>query len=515
MKRSTFKDFLSEDKTHPANRTVGIQYVEQLDTDLFVYAMENLRNFRITEKMDGVNLTFGLDEDGRFFTSRESKNDSRRAYLAEEWGESGASNVFKAAHTALSMNEELIQTALKPGESIVIEILMGDQPNAIIYGKDGLSYVVFLKPFGNTPEDAVGRVTKALDGVKTTTNLLMVTTPDGVDLETKYVTHSWKFLPVKPIDPKLVEDLDFKDELAKLKKFMSLKNAVAMSKGMVLTNQQIINMPMTIVGGDNRDALKGEKRQLEFIVENQFRKPITDQVMKRFVDTVKPELQRENPEVPLNVEGIVFFDRESGLEFKIVDRATFAATNRFFFKVREIVKTTIKTDNPESHITDRGGIFGNGKMRVIQQLQVDGLDQPRNVGRILKKFLGTDPEHTLSNIATSLAGLDFNTVKRKSIAILNNTEDQLKKALTIFNEDWPNYTLTLANGKKVRYTDEVVNRTYMSFAESLAGVRKFRVELRKAKEMTDFIRIFFMTKIVEIHNKGTEDAESETTTDAE
>lgn len=498
MKQS-FKSYITEEKKHPSNRKVGIQYIESLDTDLFVYAVENLHSFRASEKMDGVALTCGVDDSGQLYTSRSTKGNTKKVYTADEWGTSGASNVFKVAHSAIEQHTNTLTSVLEPGESVVIEIIMGEQPNAIIYGKDDFSYIIFLKANENTDRSKIEMLGEAFFDKETTTRVDMVDTIDGKSTHTIQKTHKWRFTMPEYINQDLIKSVKAADELSKLKDFLAEDNSVAYGLGIPMTNKELSELSLTGVGKDIRADLKEERENLKEFIRDELRAPIIKKMMGQLVESVKPRLQKDNPIVPLGIEGIVFYDLSTGLEFKLVDQTVFAAVNRFFHKVREMVKTTTKTDKVDSHLTSRGGLFGAGKTRIANLLNIPGISQPRNVKRILNKFKGDTPEETVRNVAKSIHETNFHAVKRKSVAICNNTEAEIIRALDIFRRDHANYTLTLPGGDVVKYTDEIVRRTYMTFAETLQQVDQLKHDIKTSTNMEDYLKVMYWNKVLEVH----------------
>jgi len=80
----------------------GITHIDdqKLPIEKFLHVLKNLKNFEITEKVDGANLKFGLNMAGRFFTSRMGK-EGKEYFSEEEWGKEFKDTAFRSAHLAL------------------------------------------------------------------------------------------------------------------------------------------------------------------------------------------------------------------------------------------------------------------------------------------------------------------------------------------------------------------------------------------------------------------------------
>ena len=62
---------------------MSIQHIDDLDIKSFISAVRNIGTMQATEKLDGANLWFGLDDAGRLFTSRTGKRDDSARFYSE------------------------------------------------------------------------------------------------------------------------------------------------------------------------------------------------------------------------------------------------------------------------------------------------------------------------------------------------------------------------------------------------------------------------------------------------
>ena len=122
---------------------MGIKHLEDLSVDDFVKAMTDLDSFTVTEKVDGSNLVFGFDSDGRFYTSREHKG-GKRYYGEGEYQKAFWTTSFRSAHAFLQQNKETLYEVMGDNSAIEAEILYGRVPNTIPY-LDIVNKVVALR----------------------------------------------------------------------------------------------------------------------------------------------------------------------------------------------------------------------------------------------------------------------------------------------------------------------------------------------------------------------------------
>src|SRR5271157_257062 len=94
----------------------AITHIEDLPIREFIRTVEALKDKIVTEKLDGANLWFGIDDTG-FFTSREGKSPKRgRFYNVGDYPSTANSNSFRAAHVALEKVEPTIRKYFKSGD---------------------------------------------------------------------------------------------------------------------------------------------------------------------------------------------------------------------------------------------------------------------------------------------------------------------------------------------------------------------------------------------------------------
>jgi hypothetical protein len=493
--KQTFKQFV-------ANLREGIDHLEDLSLEDFISAVKNIHKMNATDKLDGVNLWLGLDDSGRLFTSREGKNrKANRFYSQDDFKDVSAHNGMRAAHEALMKHETEIKSAMKPNDIIEIEILYGKQPNTIVYGKDDMNYIAFLRSI-KTPQNestfnqsGYKAVQEILKNVSSSVKTRIVSTIDGKTLATSEQVTEWKFVTPAALSKKDMSRLDVSDDLEKLQRFLDKDNQLAADLGEPMTNFEVMK-------SGKRD-LKDEKKIIQDTVQTKYKLGIKNKILDQLVRVVKPSLQDEDGEG--GVEGIVFLDPETQKQFKVVDKDIFTTINKFNYQIRNNVSGQVKTDDPLASLAQKGGLFGEAKLRIAKLFNIQGFGAGGGTKRVFKKYMGSSPEETLSNFCSALGDVNVNAFKSKIQHILQNSIVELDAHLADFKKNAKTYSTELKNGKTIKYSDEIINRTLLVFAETRKGVEKLMKDVSDVDSLQQLVSCLFGAKIKDLHGAGNGD----------
>jgi hypothetical protein len=525
MSSKSFKDYLDDNDYKPTlkSKSKSIEYLEDLDVKDFIDAIRNLHKSIVAEKLDGTALTFGLDDDGDFYTTRSGKGSSDKLfYKAADWGISAASNGFKATHAALKKHVDIIKTVMEPGDAMDVEIMFGRQPNTIVYGLDGFNYIAFLKSTPGTNKDLkvdqkkVKQLYRKLKDEKSDVRTINVDTTDGENLIQSPTVTNWKFTTPEFIDTKHFDDVDVKGEIEKLEKFLNRKNE-GMSELLHkdVTNYEAARMSLTDVKTSLRSQAKGFKEDINDKIMDDFKLPIKQQLLDKFIRTVKPKLQDRDvkPDEDLGMEGIVVLDPKTQKQFKIVDKDTFSTLNKFNYEVRNNIRGVVRSEDEDAPLNLRGGLLGTAKIRIARLFNMPGLGKGYTTKKVIAKFQGNDADETVANIADSLKDADYRAYKEKIEAIIKSTLKELQETLDNFKENFHDYKVRLENGKEVGYTQEVVRRTLLVFAETRQSLKRMQTKIEEAKSMQDIIIGMFGKSIKALFGDTPEAGEDSITED--
>jgi len=525
MPSQSFKDYLDDNDYKPTlkSKSKSIEYLEDLSVKDFIDAIRNLHKSIVAEKLDGTALTFGLDDDGEFYTTRSGKGSSDKlCYKAADWGISAASNGFKATHAALKKHLETIKTVMQPGEAMDVEIMFGRQPNTIVYGLDGYNYIAFLKSTPGTNKELKvdqKKVKKLFNKLKDETSdvrTINVDTTDGENLVQAPTVTNWKFTTPEFIDTKHFEDSDVKAELEKLEKFLNKRNdKMSDILNRDVTNFEAAQVPLTDVRTAIRSQAKAAKEDINDAIMNKYKLPIKQTLLDKFVRTVKPRLQDRDvePAEDLGMEGIVVLDPKTQKQFKIVDKETFTTLNRFNYEVRNNIRGVVRSEDEDAPLNLRGGLLGTAKIRIARLFNMPGLGKGYTTKKVIAKFKGANADETVANLAQSLQDADWRAYKEKINAIIVDTLKELQEALDNFKENFHDYKVKLESGKEVGYTQEVVRRTLLVFAETRQSLKRMQSKIDEAQGMEDIIVGMFGKSIKQLFGDTPEAGEDSITED--
>ena len=475
----------------------SIPHVEDLDVESFTRALKDLRKLRAVQKLDGANLRGGLDENGKFYTSREMKG-GKRYYSQRDFPARSAYDGFRAAHDALSKVKPEIESVLAPGEAFNLEIIFGNQPNTVFYGKDNMNYIAFLEMLpGDDPsiKPDQKKLAKLMDLLKERTVAAKTEfwdTTDGMTMTRAPQLSDWRFTVSDRIPSDELDKINFESEIKELETFLSDSNEVAKQQGKDLSNYEVMK--------DKSRDLADERKHLNQKLTDDFKAPAKQKLLK-LVYSVKPSLRGDVGASGAydGIEGVIFTDPKTNEKFKVVDRDVFTKVNQFNYQVRNGVVGRITSADPNLPIEKRGGILGQARLRATKMFNLEGVELPQQTKKVLDQLRGDSRDETIKNIADSLHQLSFESLKRKLQAIYIATLDDLEESLDSFKIGAANYNLELENGQKITYTPEIKRRTLLTFAEARKEIIKILNAIRKCNYMEDVIELFFRKQLDDMH----------------
>ncbi len=489
MKRHSFKQFLKEAFADTAEKK-SIPHLDDLKVEEIISELQDFDTLVAREKMDGVALRFGIDESGNLYTSREAKGRSDRIYDPEDYNVSGASNVFKSGHYALLEVEDILKSLMQANDQVDIEIIYGDQPNTVIYGLEGKSYIVFLSKVGQEHNlEYIQDIVNALEDEEHKVTVDVQTSIDGLSLSTDRTSKEYRYVAPAIISQDILKTVDLNESITDLESFMSEDSSVP-----DLTNMELYYARLA---GANKEELKIGKEEVKAAVEIKI-KTIKNLILESLNQNIQSSLtDPENSSIGL--EGIVFINPNTDSMFKVVNKEVFSLINNFNYTVRNNIKCNIKSVNPMLDISSRGGIYGEAKIRIAQIFNIEGIDLPRNQLKRFKQYMGDTQEQTINNIADTLE-LNEKAYKKKIIAILENAIEEIQELITDFKKDSQGYTMTVGN-HTLTYNQEVIKRTLLFSAETINSIENLIDNVKGTKSNSDIITILYGPKINRLHEK--------------
>lgn len=479
----------------------GITHIEDLPVHEFIDAIRNMGKMIATEKLDGAQLWFGLDDQGRLYTSRAGKRRSaENVYNEADYPKISASNGFRSTHTALKAKEEEIKKVMRNGDTVEIEVLYGRQPNAVTYGADGKNYIAFLRGVNGTPDAIVDQLTATMDNTQVRVNVDIVDTTDGENLSEQNTELVFQFVGVQKINTSLLKDVNLEKQLKKLETYLG--QTVDDTDLKDFTNALLISTSLGSIDKSIRPVAKIAKTEIIARIMTDFKLPIKRELLNNFLKKIKPALAAAdlNSDEDIGIEGVVFRDPVTGEQIKLVDKDGFTTINQFNFAVRSQISGTIKSVDADAPLESRGGIVGDLKIKIADLLGNKDLARGLSAKKIFLAVKGNSPEETLRNVAKNLKGdNDFLATQRKILALISATNQEMGKTLQQFKDNQNDFQLELKSGKTIGLSTEVIKRTLLTFAEAKKSLVEMFEKVKKAKSVVQLTAIFWGRYAKEAH----------------
>jgi hypothetical protein len=396
----------------------GISHIEDLPIAEFIHALNNLHEYGITEKLDGAQILFGIDDNG-FYTSRETKG-GLRIYNEQDYGFGFSSTYMRSSHKLL---EELLpllhKGGLRVGDQIEAEVLYGELPNVVPYSAD-TNYLVFLR----TTEGVVNidRLRKNLQSQSIPITLSVPYTPDGRFIELREETSNWKISQVPKISVDLVTlQENLKDKIAGLVAYLKEHAGIQGMSNFALSTVPLNKCP---------DWCEPQNWKTIKILVKEKREEINKTIQEQHIPGIKKILlyqmvrNQKSAFGPLYedggwIEGIVLRHNVTGKMLKIVDKNVFGVIREAAWKERNMLTEAAKSID--------------GKHSFLAEMNISlatSLGHPE---------LGTiQARHYLrkvGNIFNLLEDIDFKEVRSFWISLLEQKERQLHMRLENYEKE--------------------------------------------------------------------------------
>lgn len=484
----------------------GIDHIEDLPLFQFIRTVQSINDKVVTEKLDGAQLWFGLDEKG-LFTSREGKSSHRsRFYSVGDYPVIAAFNGFRGAHGAFEKIESIIRKYLKVGDVVETEVLFGRQPNTVTYGVNEKNFIVVLRGIGTTPDERVSNLANALNNKQVKVESTIVGSPDGNELQVDDVMMLWEFTKVVPMAAEKINTSGTEKLIQQLQDYADQPSKMFPE----LTNGDLAELNLTSVTKDKRALAKSERERVNEYIMTKFKLPIKELLLGNFVRKVKPMLQDPelHPSEDIGVEGVVIRDPVTGGQTKIVDKDVFTAINTFNSTVRNTISGLVRTTDQDAPIESRGGVFGQAKIKIANILGNDDLALSSAARRTILKYKKSDPVATAQALAASLPLGSLSAVRTKVSSVLKSAIAEIDSILHKFKQEAGEYKLKLKTGKEIGISPEVMKRTLTAFAETKKEINEINSKVLASRNGADLVSALYGRTINSLFNEGGDVKES-------
>lgn len=465
-------------------------HLEDLPIFDFLNVIKNIDTFNITQKYDGSSLWMGVDEHG-LFTSREGKRRGiKRFYTVQEYPLTSAYNWSRSAHAALKEKEQDIKRVLQSGQMVELEIIFGNQPNAITYGANNKSYIIFIRGVNGTPDVILDQIMMNLEDSSVIVSIPIIKTSDGETLTTETESITYQFTRVEHIPVEKLKDVKLNKHLKELEQFLEKSAEI---NGLDWTNFDLIKNSIGSIPIEFRPDAKQKKEEVLILITTKFKLPIKQELLQNFVKKIKPSLVKNDITADEygEIEGVVLRNPVTDVQVKIVDKDNFTILNAFNYAIRNQISNVIKSLDSTAPLEARGGIIGDLKIKIADLLGNKDLARGYTAKQVFNTARGKNTEETIKNLATNLEIQDFLGTKRKLLALISQSIINLKNLLNDFKEHKDDFQLALKTGQVLGISSEVENRTLLVFAESTKNLLDLLIKIKRTKSISQIIAILY------------------------
>ena len=466
-------------------------HIEDLPIAEFIEYVKGLKGKNISEKLDGAQLEFGLDENG-VYTTREGKTGrSKKFYKTSDYAMVANFNAFRSAHDAILSVSDAIKKHLVSGDRIQIEVLFGAQPNTVDYGLTD-SYIAILNPEGDTARDRFNALQAALKTKTATVKSIIVSSPDGKEILLDKQDVVWKFTSIKHINIDKVDFSEVNKLVDKLESFLKKKNA----ETPLLSNGELLNISLSKIKKENRDAVKKARERIQQEVLQNYKLPIKELLLGKIVKKIEPLIK--NDDHLIGAEGVVVTDNITGKQVKIVDKDIFTAINEFNSTVRSHLSGSISSTDIDASLEHKGGSLGEAKIKVAELFGIKELALSADTKKIILKFKKDSAKETAEAMASSFHLEVTDSLKSQLVSIFEEALSRINESLSKFKKESDSYKLTLKNGKTIGITKAVFNKTLTAFAEASKNTKTIIAKIKSSSTGADIIMAIFSKQFSDI-----------------
>ena len=464
----------------------SITHIEDLPIGKFISVVKNISNYEITEKVDGAQLLFGIDEYG-FYTSRETKG-GRRIYDIDEYGTQFSETYMRSAHAVLeSVLPSMKSAGLRPGCQVEAEVLHGELPNVVQYSADR-NYVIFLRVTEGIVD--INRLTAKLTGQSLNVPIMTPYTQDGKTIQLQEEVHTWEFarsaiLPVNPLSlqkavmPKMTELLSYMKE----------SSGIANLSNMVIESTPLNKRPEWCDPTEwkyVKDMIKEKKEEIYTHVNEGIMLDIKAVLVERL-------LKRSSQFGPLLenggwIEGAVLRNASTGQMVKIVDKSVFLTVKDFSWKIRNELREHAKS--PDTASSFLGKLYVS--MAAALGHPVLGTLHATNY---LKK-LGNTTEERVTAIAE---GINVESVKQYWINLLEHNCVELELRLNKYEKEKSGYICEVVKfdggQAQFNYSSAIDRRTKEAFAQTFSEIQACRDNVSEVYDDASLLNILIGNKL--------------------
>lgn len=442
----------------------GITHFEDLPASNILSVLKTLSEYTLTEKVDGAQILFGIDEYG-FYTSRETKGGTR-VYNESDYGMSFSAVYQRSAHKLLEQSLPLLRSAgMRIGDQVEVEVVHGELPNVVPYSAD-TSYVVFLRTTEGTVD--VSRLQNRLNEKSVALSLSVPYTPDGRNIFLKEDTRVWEFSKVPTIKCSLPKDLS--EHIRALESYLNTSDVMIGQTYATILETPLNKVPDWVTPGTWQQTkldIKSSRAEIQVELMESYVMPIKEMLLNTLVRSSSSAF---GP--PLSeggwIEGVVLRHATTGKMLKLVDKDVFGTVRESAWKKRNMLTEMARG------VGSQTGFMGSVLLDLATALGHPelGTYQSKNY---LRKF-GND---TAGRISALSEGIDFKSVQSYWLSLLETK-------LNTLTEDLAEYEKETNDGSGGIYSEAIQTRNLQTYSEifyRLGNLQRASLQAKSAKEL--------------------------------
>lgn len=452
----------------------GIPHIEDLPVLDFIDTLLNWDILEATEKLDGAQILFGIDDIG-FYTSRESKG-GKRVYKESDYAIAFPTTYLRSVHKLLEQSYmKLWAAGMRSGDQVEAEVLFGAIPNVVPYSEN-TNYLIFLRTTeGNINIESLKQelcphsLYVALD---------TPSTPDGCKIHISEDYHTWTFGTVPKIPPRPDAIMECSNELDDLMNFLQ-ERVIGYEE---CTNSILESLPLNRIPTwcepkdwktvkldlrEKRDELNEEIMRRKMLIKH----ILVDHYVREQISVLGPP-----PSDGGWIEGVVLKNPVTGKMVKIVDKDTFGVVREAAWEERNKLTEAAKgTGSAHSFLAnlylDMATALGHPELGTIQ-------------AKAYLRRQGMITEERLQNLSN---GIDFKEVSEYWLGLLAVRESNLHDRLDKYDLNWSTV---------VEY--HVHQRTLDTFATTFQKITRLIEGTEAAKTPEDLFQVLVGKQLGEI-----------------
>lgn len=481
----------------------GIEHIEDLAVDEFIRALRTFDEYEISEKIDGSNIQFGIDDNG-FYTTREDFG-GKRVYNETDYPVNFTTTFQRSAHAALEKVLPIMMRkgGLRNGDKVEVEVLYGELPNAIRYTGESNRLVLLRTVEGDVD---IGQLSDAVQGTKVSVTLDVPFTVDGKEIKIAPEKNTWTFDKTPTVSGDIISKTDamkqINTELDKMEAYLKKPSGVGKFSNAEILSLPLNKIPPGIEQADWKDVkskVKDKREEVQQMVYHEdkesgertgFKTKIKDILLNQLVRKVKSGF---GPEIEDGgwIEGVVLRHKKSGELIKVVDKDIFSSIKDFMWQARKDIG-----DNPKS-VNKIESFLGDLTVGLASAIGIPELGTTQ-AKRALKKH-GDGKEEILASIAS---GFSFAPVKDYWEGFLKQKKSVLSDRLQAYKKNKGELSTEVdfgdAGKRTYTYDDEIDVRTLQVYAGLYERIENMQKGVANATTAEDLIMLLVGKQLSEL-----------------